>query len=65
VRYGYHRVHVLLRREGSEINMKKTRSISNELGLQLRSKHPKRRVEAQLRKDREEAAGPNEVWAME
>lgn len=27
VRYGYRRVHVLLRREGWEINMKKTRRI--------------------------------------
>ena len=43
VRYGYRRVHVLLRREGWEINMKKTRRIYNELGLQLRNKHPKRR----------------------
>jgi multidrug resistance efflux pump len=44
VRYGYRRVHVLLRREGWLINMKRTRRIYNELGLQLRNKHPKRRV---------------------
>jgi hypothetical protein len=48
VRYGYRRVHVLLRREGWMINMKKTRRIYNELGLQLRNKHPKRRVKAKL-----------------
>ena len=65
VRYGYRRVHVLLRRDGWEINMKKTRRIYNELGLQLRNKHPKRRVKAKLREDRHEAAGPNEVWAMD
>lgn len=65
VRYGYRRVHVLLRREGWEINMKKTRKIYNDLGLQLRNKHPKRRVKAKLREDRLEAAGPNEVWAMD
>ena len=71
VRYGYRRVHVLLCREvwegweGWEINMKKTRRIYNELGLQLRTKHPKRRVKAKLREDRQEAAGPNEVWAMD
>lgn len=65
VRYGYRRVHVLLRREGWEINMKKTRRIYNELGLQLRNKHPKRRVKAKLREDRQEAVGPNEVWAMD
>ena len=33
VRYGYRRVHVLLRREGWMINQKRTRRITNELGL--------------------------------
>ena len=65
VRYGYRHVHVLLRREGWVINMKKTRRIYNELGLQLRNKHPKRRVKAKLREDRQEASGPNQVWAMD
>ena len=65
VRYGYRRVHVLLRREGWAVNIKKTRRIYNELGLQLRNKHPKRRVTAKLREDRQEAAGPNDVWAMD
>jgi putative transposase len=37
VRYGYRRVHVLLRREGFAINQKKTRRIYRELGLQLRN----------------------------
>ncbi|QFT33932.1 Integrase core domain protein [Labrenzia sp. THAF82] len=46
------------------INQKKTRRIYNELGLQLRNKHPKRRVKAKLREDRQEAVGPNDVWAM-
>jgi putative transposase len=61
VRYGYRRVHVLLRREGWMINMKKTRRIYNELGLQLRNKTPKRRVKAKLREDRQVATGPNET----
>ena len=65
VRYGYRRVHVLLCREGWMINMKKTRRIYNELGLQLRNKHPKRRVKAKLRQDRQEAVVPNDVWAMD
>ncbi|WP_353472916.1 integrase core domain-containing protein [Salipiger sp. H15] len=34
-------------------------------GLLLRNNHPKRRVKAKLREDREEAAGPNDVWAMD
>ena len=65
VRYGYRRIHVLLRREGWRGNIKKTRRICNELGLQLRNKHPKRRVKAKLREDRQEATGPNDVWALD
>jgi putative transposase len=55
----------MLLREGWIINMKKTRRIYKELGLQLRNKHPKRRVKAKLREDREQAVGPNDVWAMD
>ena len=65
VRYGYRRVHVLLRREGHDINEKRTRRIYSELGMQLRNKTPKRRVKAKLREDRQEAIGPNDVWAMD
>jgi len=65
VRYGYRRVHVLLQREGWEINHKRTHRIYNELGLQVRNKTPKRRVKAKLREDRQEAIGPNDVWAMD
>lgn len=48
-----------------QVNIKKTRRIYNELGLQLRNKHPKRRVKAKLRDDRQEAVGPNDVWTMD
>ena len=65
VRYGYRRVHVLLRREGWLINQKRTRRIYRELGLQLRNKTPKRRVRAKLREDRKDATRPNETWAMD
>lgn len=65
VRFGYRRVHVLLKREGWEINAKKTYRIYKELGMQLRNKTPKRRVKAKLREDRASAVGPNEVWAMD
>ena len=65
VRYGYRRVHVLLRREGWRINQKKTRRVYRELGLQLRNKTPKRRVKAKLREDRRDATRPNETWAMD
>jgi transposase InsO family protein len=64
VRFGYRRVHVLLKREGWEINAKKTYRIYKELGMQLRNKTPKRRAKAKLREDRADAVRPNDVWAM-
>jgi putative transposase len=45
--------------------MNKTLRTYNALGQQLRNEDPKRRVKAKLREDRQEAAGPNEVWAMD
>jgi len=65
VRYGYRRVHVLLQREGWEVNIKKVYRHYRALGMQLRNKTPKRRVKAKLREDREMAVGPNDVWAMD
>jgi putative transposase len=65
VRFGYRRVHVLLKREGWEINAKKTYRIYKELGMQLRNKTPKRRAKAKLREDRADAVRPNDVWAMD
>jgi putative transposase len=58
-------VHVVLRREGWTVNVKKIHRIYNELGLQLRNKTPRRRVKAKLRDDRQLATQPNETWAMD
>jgi putative transposase len=60
VRYGYRRVHVLLRREGWSRGQNKTRRIYRELGSQVRSKTPKRRVKAKLREDRRNATRCNQ-----
>ncbi|MGW8191923.1 IS3 family transposase [Sphingomonas hankookensis] len=65
VRYGYRRIHVLLRREGWEINHKRTHRLYRELGLQLRNKTPKRKGKAKLRDDRTPATAPNECWSMD
>ena len=65
VRYGYRRVHVLLRREGWPVGKTTAYRIYRELSLQLRNKTPKRRVKAKLRNDRKEATRPNETWAMD
>lgn len=45
MRFGYRRVHVLLRREGWAINPKRSYRIYKELGMQLRNKTPRRRKE--------------------
>jgi transposase InsO family protein len=60
VRYGYRRVHVLLRREGWSLGQNKTRRIYRELGSQVRNKTPKRRVKAKLREDRRNATRCNQ-----
>lgn len=65
VRYGYRRVHVLLRREGWPVNAKRIYRLYKEMGLQIRNKTPKRRVKAKLREDRTEAVHSNDVWAMD
>jgi putative transposase len=65
VRYGYRRIHILLRREGWEVNVKRVRRLYNLDGLQMRLKPPRRRVMAKLRSDRSDATGPNQVWAMD
>ena len=65
VRYGYRRIHVLLKREGWQVNVKRVYRLYAEESLQLRNKTPKRKVSAKLREDRCVASAPNEVWAMD
>ena len=65
MRYGYRRVHVLVQREGWDVNHKRTYQLCKEMGLQLRNKTPKRRANAKLREDRAPASGSNEVWPMD
>jgi putative transposase len=65
MRYGYRRIHVLLRREGWPVNVKRVRRLYNLEGLQMRLKPPRRRVMAKLRSDRSDATGANQVWAMD
>ena len=57
VRYGYRRIHVLLRREGWQVNVKRIYRLYTEEGLQLRHKTPKRRVVAKLREGRSPPTG--------
>jgi putative transposase len=65
VRSGYRRVHVLLQRDGWDVNVKRVYRLCKELSLQLRNKTPKRCVKAKLRKDRTDAVQVNETCAMD
>ena len=65
VRYGYLRIHTLLRREGWCVNKKRVYRIYCEEGLNLRRKRPKRHVSAAHRKKIPKAAAVNECWSMD
>ena len=65
VRYGYRRIHLLLKREGWDVNPKRIYRLYKEIGLQLKNKTPKRRVKAKLREGRTAAVHHNETWAMD
>ena len=65
VRYGYRRLHVLLRREGWPINHKRVYRLYGEEGLSIWSKTPRRRRACRYRAGRPGADGPNQVWAMD
>jgi len=65
VRYGYRRIHALLRREGWVVNAKRVYRLYCAEGLQLCNKTPKRKVSAKLREDRSPATAPNQLWAMD
>ncbi len=65
VRYGYRRIHVLLRREGWRDNHKRVRRVYCEEGLNLRSKRPKRNRAAAQRLERPQLSTLNQSWSMD
>jgi putative transposase len=64
VRWGYRRLHVLLRREGWEVNHKRVHRLYKLEGLNLRLKTKKKRV-ALPRVLCPEATAPNERWSLD
>ena len=64
-RYGYLRIHAVLRREGWGIHRKRVWRLYHEMGLQMRRKPPKRRVQAKLREARVPARFRNDCWSMD
>lgn len=65
VRYGYRRIHVLLRREGWKHGRGKTYRLYTQERLQLRSKLPKRRKMVVQRNQRMRPAAPDDAWTMD
>ena len=65
VRYGYRRIHVLLRREGFRLGKNQAYRLYREEALQLRSKLPKRRKMAVTRRERYVPRRTNQAWSMD
>lgn len=62
-RWGYRRLHILLRREGHQVNHKLTRRLYREEGLAVRRRKRKRVAVARVVKP--EIFGRNERWSMD
>lgn len=65
VRYGYQRIHILLRREGWHVNHKKVYRLYCEEGLNIRRKRPRRRVAAAHRVERPSVSSIDQCWSMD
>ncbi len=65
IRFGYRRVHIMLRREGWQVGKNVVYRLYREEGLCLRTKRPRRRKMAVHREARCLATGPNEAWSMD
>lgn len=65
IRYGYRRIHVLLLREGWEINHKRVYRLYREEGLNLRQKTKRRQKSASRIPSTEIPSILNECWAMD
>jgi putative transposase len=63
-RFGYRRIHALLRREGSGANHKRVQRIYQQERLQV-SKRRRRHGVAVERRALERPQGPNQVWSMD
>ena len=65
VRYGFERIFVLLRREGFRDNHKRVYRIYKQMGLNLRSKRPRRHKTCSHRMDRPTIYKINQCWRMD
>lgn len=65
LRFGYRRVHILLKREGWQVGKNVVYRLYREEGLCLRTKRPRRRKMAMHRQARYQPTRPNEAWSMD
>ena len=65
VSYGYRRLHILLQREGWQVNHKRVYRLYREDGFQMRPRKPRRHVTACRRMEREVAMEQNDGWSMD
>jgi putative transposase len=65
VHYGYRRIVVMLRREGTHVNAKRVYRLYRTAGLGLRRQRPRRRKSAVTRGPRVVATRPNQIWSMD
>lgn len=65
VRYGYQRIHILLRHEYWPINRKRVHQLCKLPGQNLPSERPPQRRAAADRLDRPVLAAPNQSWSMD
>lgn len=63
-RFGHPRLFVLLRREGTAINHKRSRRVYRELGLQI-GRRKRKKLGAATRLSITKASGPHEAWAID
>ena len=63
-RFGYRRIHDLLRREGVQANHKRVYRLYSEAGLSVR-KRRRRKLVMLDRQILQQSAGPNETWSMD
>jgi putative transposase len=65
VRYGYRRVHILLKREGWRAGRNLIYRLYREEGLALRARQPRRRKMVVHREGRCQPQQPNEAWSLD
>ncbi|MBY8978383.1 IS3 family transposase, partial [Rhodobacteraceae bacterium NNCM2] len=65
IRYGYRRVHIMLKREGWRVGKQVVYRLYREEGLVLRSKRPRRRKMAVHREALSQPSRPNQAWSLD